>query len=73
MDTKNFKELKTTLAGFAVWIMDGFYFMAPYFSDKHLWHVNEYAVGIGVVAGLLLILAPDRFVDFLFKWMDKKK
>ena len=70
---KNVKEIKTTIIGLLVWIISGLYFALPYFSDKDLWEVERYEVSIGFVGGLLLILAPDRLLDFLFGWLNKKK
>ena len=70
--TKNFKQIKSTIIGFLIWIGTGFYFVYPYFH-KGLWEPHEYAVGVGVICGLALMLAPDRFVDWMFKWLDKKK
>lgn len=71
--TKNFKEIKTTIIGLLVWIITGIYFLLPYFSDRKLWEVEHYEVGIGFIGGLLLMLAPDRFIDFVFGWLKKKK
>lgn len=71
--SNNLKEWKTTVSGFLVWIVTGVYFFMPYFSDRDLWEVNHYEATGGFIVGLLLILAPDRLVDFLFKWMDKRK
>lgn len=69
---KNFKEIKTTILGFIILIASGFYFALPYFSEKELWEVSTVYVIGGIVAGILLLLAPDKFVDFLFSWANKK-
>ena len=69
----NIKEIKTTLIGIIVWIVTGLYFAMPYFSEKELWQPELYGVVIGIVSGLLLLLAPDRFITFLFGWLAKKK
>lgn len=70
---KNLKEIKTTVIGLIIWIATGFYFAMPYFSERELWEVHHYEVVSGVIAGLLLLLAPDRFIDFLFGYLSKKK
>lgn len=69
---KNLKELKTTIIGLIIWVATGLYFVTPYFSDKELWEIDNIYVISGVVAGLLLLLAPDKFVTFLFGWLSKK-
>jgi hypothetical protein len=69
----NIKEIKTTIIGLLVWIITGLYFAMPYFSEKELWQPDHYEVVIGFVGGLLLLLAPDRFITFLFGWLNKKK
>jgi len=71
--TKNLKAIKTTIMGFLVWIATGFYAVTPYFSEKELWEVHQYEVWAGVFVGALLLIAPDRLVDWAFKWLDKKK
>lgn len=70
---KNLKEIKTTIIGLIVWIITGFYFAMPYFSDRELWNPEHYEVVTGFIGGLLLLLAPDRFIDFLFGYLNKKK
>jgi len=69
---RNVKELKTTIIGLIIWVATGLYFVTPYFSDKELWEIDNIYVISGVVAGLLLLLAPDKFVTFLFGWLSKK-
>jgi hypothetical protein len=69
---KNVKEFKTTLTGLIIWIATGLYFAMPYFNEKDLWEVNNIWVASGVIGGLLLILAPDRMLRFLFGFLDKK-
>ncbi len=69
---KNFKEIKTTIIGLIIWVITGFYFAQPYISEKDLWEVSNAWVTAGFVTGLLLMLAPDRFLTFLFGWLDKK-
>ena len=71
--TNNFKEIKTTIIGLLLWIITGFYFFTPYFMDRATWETEHYEVGFGFISGLLLMLAPDRFIDFLFIWLNKKK
>lgn len=69
---KNFKEIKTTIIGFLLWVIAGVYLAMPYFSEKELWEVsNVYTVGL-FVSGLALMLAPDRFLEILFGWMKKR-
>ncbi len=70
---KNFKELKTTILGFSVWVITGVYFFMPYFSEQATWEPVHYEVTFGFIGGLLLMLAPDRFIDFLFGWLNRKK
>jgi len=69
----NVKEIKTTIIGIVIWIVTGFYFVTPYFSELELWKPDLYGVVIGIVGGLLLLLAPDRFITFLFGWLNKRK
>lgn len=69
---KNFKEIKTTIIGFVLWIIAGLYFGLPYFSEKDLWETNNIWVTGMVLGGFLCMLAPDRFLDFLFGWLKKK-
>jgi len=69
----NFKEVKTTIIGSLLWVITGIYFFLPYFSDRELWIAEHYEVMSGFIGGLLLMLAPDRFVDFLFTWLNRKK
>ena len=69
----NLGEIKTTVICVAIWVITGFYFALPYFHEKDVWQPETYAVLMGFIGGLLLLLAPNRFVDFLFKWLDKKK
>jgi hypothetical protein len=69
---KNVKELKTTIIGLIIWVATGLYFVTPYFSERELWEIDNIYVISGVVAGLLLLLAPDKFVTFLFGWLSKK-
>lgn len=71
--SRNLKEWKTTAIGLALWIMTGFYFFMPYFSDRQLWEPEHYEVGFGVISGLILLIAPDRLIDFLFTWRGGKK
>ena len=71
--SNNFKEVKTTITGVCVWIVTGVYFFMPYFSDRELWEADHYEVVCGFIMGLLLILAPDRLIDFMFGWLNKKK
>lgn len=71
--SNNLKEIKTTVIGVLVWIITGVYFFLPYFSDRELWEPQHYEVTFGFLGGLLLLLAPDRFIDFLFAWLNKKK
>ena len=73
MRKNNLKEVKTTIIGLIIWVATGFYFVMPYFSEKELWEVSHYEVVSGFIAGLLLLLAPDRFVEFLFGWLNKRK
>ena len=68
----NFKEIKTTLIGLILWVVDGFYFAMPYFNDNDLWESNGYWVVGLFVGGLLFMAAPDRFINFLFGWLNKK-
>lgn len=68
----NIKQIKTTVTGIAVWVITGLYFVLPYYSDRHLWQSEHWEVSAGFIGGLLLILAPDRFLRFLFGWLDKK-
>ena len=68
----NLKEIKTTILGAIFIKLSLVYMVYPYFSSRELWEVNNlYFVG-GLVAGVLLLLAPDRFLDFLFGWIKKK-
>lgn len=69
---KNFKEIKTTIIGFILWVIAGLYFALPYFSEKDLWETNPIWVASLFVAGLLFMAAPDRFISFLFGWLNKK-
>ena len=69
---KNVKELKTTIIGLIIWVATGLYFVTPYFSERELWEIDNIYVISGVIAGLLLLLAPDKFVTFLFGWLSKK-
>lgn len=71
--SNNFKEIKTTIIGLLMWAITGVYFFMPYFSKQATWTTEHYEVTFGFIGGLLLMLAPDRFIDFLFKWMDKRK
>ena len=71
--TNNLKEIKTTVIGVLVWIITGAYFFTPYFSDRELWVPEHYEVTVGFIGGLLLLLAPDRFIEFLFGWLNKTK
>jgi hypothetical protein len=69
---KNFKEIKTTVIGFLLWIIAGVYLAMPFFSDKELWEPNSlYVIGL-FASGLALMLSPDRFLEILFGWMKKK-
>lgn len=69
---KNFKEIKTTILGLLLWVVDAFYFGLPYFSDKDLWEANTvYEVAL-FVSGLGLLLAPDNFIQLFFGWLKKK-
>ena len=68
----NIKEIKTTITGLLVWIITGFYFLFPYFSDRELWQSEHWEVSCGFIGGLLLILAPDKFLKFLFGWLERK-
>ena len=72
MRNNNLREIKTTIIGLIVWIITGLYFAMPYFSDRELWQSEHYEVACGFIGGLLLLLAPDRFLKFLFGWLDKK-
>lgn len=69
----NIKEIKTTIIGLIIWSVTGAYSVMPYFSDRELWEVDHYYAVSGFIGGLLLLLAPDRFVSFLFGWLNKKK
>jgi len=71
--SNNLKEVKTTVSGVLIWVVTGVYFFMPYFSDRELWETEHYEVTSGFMVGLLLILAPDRLIDFLFVWLNKKK
>lgn len=66
------KELKTTITGIVVAIAGSMYFALPYFSSKQLWEPNMWIFGGSIVAGIGLILAPDRLINFLFAWAKKK-
>ena len=68
----NLKEYKTTAVGLIVWLATGAYFTLPYYHTSPLWEVNQIYVGCGVIAGAMLLLAPDRFVNFVFGWLKKK-
>lgn len=68
----NFKEIKTTIIGFLLWVISGLYLGLPYFSEKELWEIDSVYVISLFVGGLALMLAPDRFLDILFGWMKKK-
>lgn len=68
---ENLKEVKTTVLGFLVIIGAAFYGIAPYFRES-LWQVESLYVVGGILAGCLLLLAPDRIINWAFKWMDKK-
>jgi len=70
---KNIKEIKTTIIGLVLWALTIAYFVLPFFHEKELWQPELYAIAIGFTGGLLLLLAPDRFVDFLFGYLNKKK
>ena len=70
---KNFKEIKTTVIGLIIWIVTGFYFAMPYFSEAELWKPDMYGVVVGIVGGMLMLLAPDRLITFLFGWLNKAK
>lgn len=73
MMKKKLKELKYTILGLSVWVITGVYFFLPYFLEQATWIPLHYEVTGGFIGGLLLMLAPDRFIDFLFNWMNRKK
>ena len=69
---KNFKEIKTTIVGLLLLVGDAVYFGMPYFSDKELWEPNTlYEVGM-FASGLMLLLAPDNFIQLFTGWLKKK-
>jgi len=76
-----FKEIKLTIIGLLVWSSTAVYFFMPYFSDRELWDVRHIEVIAGVVTGLGLLIAPDRFISIFFdglskvfsRWLNKKK
>jgi len=70
---KNLREIKTTITGFIVWVITVFYFITPYFSDRELWESKHYELIGGFIIGLLLLLAPDRLINFMFGWLNKRK
>lgn len=68
----NLKEIKTTVTGLIIWIATGIYFVAPYIAEKELWETTHWEVSAGFISGLLLILAPDKFLSFVFGWLERK-
>jgi len=69
----NLKELKTTITGSILIVLDLLYFALPYFSEKELWEINNMYVVVGLGVGLGLLLAPDRLINFIFGWLKKKQ
>ena len=68
----NLSEVKTTILGVLCLIVAMLYFALPYFHATDLWDIKEYWLAALVIAGFLLLLAPDKFVNFLFSWMHKR-
>lgn len=68
----NLKEIKTTILGSLLIIFGVMYFAMPYFSERELWQVNNLYLGSLFIGGILLLLAPDRMLDFAFGWLKKK-
>lgn len=69
---KNFKEIKTTIVGLLLLVADAVYFGLPYFSDRDLWEPNiMYEVGL-FACGIMLLLAPDNFIQIFTGWVKKK-
>jgi hypothetical protein len=66
------KELKTTITGVILFVFGVVYFAFTYFSDRELWEVNNLYLAAMIGGGVLLILAPDRMIDFVFGWMSSK-
>ena len=68
----NLKEIKTTILGSLLIVVGLAYFALPYFSDRELWEVNNIYLSVCFIGGILFLVAPDRIVNWAFKWMDKK-
>lgn len=68
----NLKEIKTTVTGGLFLIIGIVISVYEYFTVSELaW--NHYLFPMGfMVVGIGLLFAPDRFIDFLFKWGNKK-
>lgn len=71
--SNHIKELKTTVTGIVLFILGLVYFGLPYFHATELWEVNNLYLGIMLGGGVLLILAPDKIIDFAFSWLNRKK
>lgn len=70
--SNNLKEIKTTIAGSVFLIVGLFISVYEYFKVSEL-ALSHYLFPIGfMVVGLGLLFAPDRFIDFAFKWGNKK-
>lgn len=62
---------KTTIAGIFVTVLAVFYYYAPQIW-QHLEPASKVYFIVGVVCGVLLIIAPDRVIDAIFEGIKKK-
>lgn len=72
MKLSNLNEIKSTIIGLVLFIISAAFF-AVNFKSLNTFQISDlYVPGTIGLVGMLLVLAPERLIDFLFGWMRKK-